>query len=584
MKFTVSLADVHTDRLASCAKTPEFHIWACNERSKSIFYNMPVSKNFKFTQDFEVKGADKTMICVDLYGYEQNNRGQMCKMHLGSATAAVTTEDKLMKIENKNSGVQYTTLTVSSSKNLPYFAFDQKSLATYAREMISEGYAVQSSYSACDDFARNVFTPEWNTRVCPLPAQAYFFNMSTAVAPTQTFFTDAVRKVMQRRGMKQNKLTRTIKSQFASNSGTVSVEFHDAASLALEACTYVVNCYPYIQDYYIDPARGEKIAFESFDHFFVRKAGDCEDSALGIVQLFSAFQEMYFADDFMKDLQAVTKLYVPCAVLGIVNKTAYGYDNNVHQQAHMYTKIIPAVTFLKACGMDMADASEWCRNLYSWLGEGTAPVAVTSSMSRNLEISGRSEERVVLSRKSYELEHCTTNTPKTLKRIYNGNWAQTKDSFYASDLHIYTDYLRRKKISKACAFAVINGENSQYGVPVQDVLNDKFKLVAEGAISGDDEKLVESILSFEHPPVKLDKCHVTLDESKYAVFLHDLRETGRTDATVYSDYLLQRPSELSRNQWLDVVSFLQKRKEIIEVAREGWDHDSRSLRFRVVDV
>ena len=584
MKFKVSLSNIDVGALGSCVQKPEFHIWACNERSKSAFFITPVTKDFAFSKDLEVKGSDKTMICVDLYGYEPNNRGQMCKIHLGSATAAVNTEEQNVTIENKNSGVEYTNITVASSKTLPYFVFDQKSLSAYAKQMISEGYTVQSSFNACDDFARNVFTPEWETRVCPLPAQAYFFNMATSVKPTQSFFLDAVRKVMARKGLESSKISRTIRTQFASNSEAVSLDFHNIAALTLEACTYAVNCYPYIQDYYIDPTRGEKIAFESFDHLFVRKAGDCEDSALGIVQLYSTFQEMYFADAFMKDLQAVAKLYVPCAVLGIVNKTAYGYDNNIHKQAHMYTKIIPAVTFMNACGKDLVEASEWCRNLYPWLGEGTAPVAVTTSIDRNAKISKRLPSNLQEKRKEYELRHCGTNTPNTLKRIYNGNWAQTKDSFYASDLHMYTDYLRRNKISEACAFAVINTGTNEYGAPVQDVLNDSFKLVPEGSITGEDARLVDSILSFEHPPVKLDKCHVTLDESKYMVFLHDLRESGRKGAEVYSDYILQRPAELSKNQWLDVVSFLRKRKEIIEIAREGWDADSRSLRFRVVDI
>lgn len=584
MKFQVSLSDFDNKTLASCVKNPELHVWACNEKSKSDFHTIPVVDDFKFVTDFEVKGSDQTMICVDLYGYEPNNRGQMCKFHLGSGTSAVSTSGKLLQIKNMNSGVQYGTIQVQSSQDLPHFVFDQKSLSAYAREMISEGYTVQSAFAACDDFATHVFTPEWETRVCPLPAQAYFFNMDKTVLPTQSFFQDAARKVMRRRNIEPHEITKTIQSQFASNSGSVSAGFHNVAAMTLEMCTYVVNCYPYIQDYYIDPSRGEKIAFESFDHLFVRKAGDCEDSALGIVQLYSTLQDMYFADKFMKSLQSVSKLFVPCAVLGIVNKTAYGYDNNVHQQAHMYSKIIPTVTFLEACGKDMVEASEWCRNLYPWLGEGTAPVAVTTSMARNAEISRGGNANVAAERKTYELAKCTTNTPTTLKRIYNGTWAQRTDSFYASDLHMYTDYLRRHKISDACAFAVINAETKEYGAPVQDVLNDSFKLVQEGAITGDDAKLVDSVLSFEHPPVKLDKCHVTLDESKYLVFLHDLHETGRTNAVVYSDYLLQRPSELTKNQWLDVASFLQKRKEIIEIAREGWDGDSRSLRFRVVDI
>lgn len=585
MKFQVSLTDIDTKALATCVQNPELHVWACNEQSKSTFHIIPVTSDFDFTRDLEVKGREKTMICVDLYGYEPNNRGQMCKVHIGSATSAVSTSGDVMIIENKNSGVEYTTLKVLSSKDLPYFVFDQKSLSAYAKEMIRAGYAVQSSYNACDSFARNVFTPEWQTRVCPLPAQAYFFNMTTTVAPTQSFFQDAALKVMKRKNLAFKTISRSIKSQFATNSDTVSADFHNIAALTLELCTYVVNCYPYIQDYYIDPARGDKIAFESFDHLFVRCAGDCEDSGLGIVQLYSTFQTTYFADPFMRDLQSVAKLYVPCAVLGIVNKTAYGYDNNVHQQAHMYSKIIPVVTFMAACGSDdMVDAAEWCKNLYPWLGEGTAPVAVTTSAENNIRLAGRLDEKVVLAQKQYESMHCATNTPTSLKRIYNGGWVQTKDTFYASDLHLYTDYLRRKNISKTCAFAVINTDTNEYGAPVQAVLNNKFKLAPEGAISGEDEKLVESVLSFEHPPVKLDKCHVTLDESKYAVFLHDLRESGRTNAVVYSDYLLQRPSELTKNQWLDVASFLQKRKEIIEIVREGWDDDSRSLRFRVVDI
>ena len=585
MKFQVSLTNIDLQTLATCAQKPELHVWACNEESKSTFHIVPVTRDFKFTRDLEVKGSDKTMICVDLYGYEANNRGQLCKLHLGSVTSAVSTDENKLQIKNKNSGVEYTTLLLRSSKDLPHFVFDQKSLAAYAREMIKTGYTVQSSYSACDNFARNVFTPEWQTRVCPLPAQAYFFNMATAVVPTQSFFQDAVNKVMKRMNLTSDKVSRSIKSQFATNSGIVTTDFHNAVALTLEICTYIVNCYPYIQDYYIDPTKGEKIGFESFDHLFVRCAGDCEDSGLGIVQLYSTFQTMFFADQYMRELQSVAKLYVPCAVLGIVNKTAYGYDNNVHQQAHMYSKIIPVVTFMTANGSDdMVDAAEWCKNLYPWLGEGTAPVAVTTSAENNILIASRLDAKIVNARKQYESRHCATNTPTSLKRVYNGGWVQMKDTFYANDLHMYTDYLRRKDISKTCAFAVINTDTNEYGAPVQAVLNNRFKLVPEGAISGEDEKLVESVLSFEHPPVKLDKCHVTLDESKYAVFLHDLHESRRADADVYSDYLLQRPSELSKNQWLDVVRFMQKRKEIIEIVREGWDVNSRSLRFRVVDI
>ncbi len=100
MKFKVSLSNIDLGALGSCVQKPEFHIWACNERSKSAFYITPVTKDFAFSKDLEVKGSDKTMICVDLYGYEPNNRGQMCKIHLGSATAAVNTEEQNVTIEN----------------------------------------------------------------------------------------------------------------------------------------------------------------------------------------------------------------------------------------------------------------------------------------------------------------------------------------------------------------------------------------------------------------------------------------------------------------------------------------------------
>lgn len=264
MKFQLSLTDIDTRALARCIQKPELHVWACNEQSKSSFHIIPVTVDFSFTKDLEVKGKEQTMICVDLYGYEPNNRGQMCKIHAGSSTSAVSTNDTIMLIKNKNSGIEYTTLKVQSSEDLPHFVFDQKSLSAYAKEMIMAGYTVQSSYKACDDFARNVFTPEWQTRVCPLPAQAYFFNMTSTVIPTQSFFQDAVNKVMKRKNLSMKNIARCIKAQFATNSGTVSTDFHNVAALTLEVCTYVVNCYPYIQDYYIDPTRGEKIAFESF--------------------------------------------------------------------------------------------------------------------------------------------------------------------------------------------------------------------------------------------------------------------------------------------------------------------------------
>lgn len=593
MRFAISLRPTDVSKIMACSCNPELHIWAVNEHSKSKFFNVSLDKDFAFDEYLEVKGSiNHTMVCIDLYGYEENNRGQLCKMHMGSATAPVSTDVNTVELINSNSDINYGALRITSSDNLPSFTFNRTKLASYARAMISTGYQVQSHYTPCVEFASRVFTPEWKTRVCPLPAQAYFFNMSKAVVPTQAFFLDAARKVMKRYNLSPAETTQIIDEQLGSESGSVLPDFHRVTAMTLEMCSYVVNCYPYIQDYYVDPKSGDKIGFESFDHLFVRKAGDCEDSALGTAQLYSTLQEMRFSDATMQRLQLVAQQFVPCAVLGIVNKTAYGYDNNVHQQAHMYSKIIPRTKFLEAAGYDVSESQQtpWSGALFSWAGEGTAPVSVTTSLDNLVELTSASDKEVVRAQQRFEMSNCTTSAPRSLKRIYNGNWALARDQFYSNDLHMYTDYLRRHGVGKSCAFTVLSCDshkghsNKQYGATFQDVLNGNFELVAEGEISGDDEQLIESILTFEHPPVKLDKCNVPLDESKYAVFLHDLKESKRANAVVYSDYLLQRPHEVKKSDWLEVVEFLESRKEIIEIVREGWDHDSRSIRFRVIDV
>ena len=107
MKFSVTFNHFDSRVVKSCAKDPEFHIWACNEQSKSDFVNIAIGDEFSLSKDLEVKGKEKTMICVDLYGYELNNRGQHCKVHLGSGTCAVSTTEQIIQIVNKNSGVEY---------------------------------------------------------------------------------------------------------------------------------------------------------------------------------------------------------------------------------------------------------------------------------------------------------------------------------------------------------------------------------------------------------------------------------------------------------------------------------------------
>ena len=173
-----------------------------------------------------------------------------------------------------------------------------------------------------------------------MPGPAYFAAVHDTVAPTDNWWRSQLRAVARRRGVSLADWALAVDQRGA------TPEFHRACQLVFEAVSAAVTSYPYVSDFFVDGK--VKAQFESFDNYFVREAGDCEDASRAVLQLVTHLQANTAPlRTELGRMASVAKLYAPCAVLGMVSAVAWGHETAQTAQAHMFVRARAPKRFFK---------------------------------------------------------------------------------------------------------------------------------------------------------------------------------------------------------------------------------------------
>lgn len=567
-------------------QNPELHVWLSNHKSKTFRYDV-VSAQKPSIQRYNIGRFDeRLMFNVDYFVKVQNSKGLWCKMHKGRVSAPV--EDSISTYEltcanDEQVGV-VGEVDISSDATFRSYEVDANAMHKHVVEMINSDYQIFNKISPSCDFVSRVHAPVWNTRTVPLPGQAYFFNLHKTVAPTEAFYKSLIKSVMLKRNLKESAVLKVIGSQISHNGELVSTSFHLLCSAVAEMATLPATYYPYVQDYLYDRPVGAKHsrhrAFESFDDLFQREAGDCEDMARAINQVYIGLQRGTFTDRMVVAFQKIARLYVPAACLGMVAAPSHTVSEGSGHAAHMYTKFFPKTVFYQKAGYPLTKAAAWTHKLKTWVGEGTAPVQPFTDIESMKQMSNKG-------RCQYEKTNCS-NTINGLVRVCRPTWSAREDHFYQKDVLCLTDTLLQSGKSNACAFSFVH--DGKYGVPFNEVnANGDYTLAMHPPLSDEDVNLIHEVTSFEHPPIKL-RCVDFLNhkDNKALCKLVDSLPSGKLvnkKGMLYEDYYLQRPSEQSAETYQDIAAQFEKSgAPHIEAFHEGWDKNSHVVRFRLWGV
>lgn len=570
-------------KLLEGEQSPELHVWMSNHNSQTHRYDV-VSATQPSFQHYDIGRFNEHLLFnVDYFVKVQNNKGLWCKMHKGRVSASVehgVSTYELTCANDSECGV-VGEVDISSDATFPSYVVDVEALHAHVNEMINSDYQIFNQITPSCDFVSRVHAPVWHTRSVPLPGQAYFFNLHETIAPTEAFYKSLIKAVMARRNISSSAVYKVYEAQVEEHGEDVSSSFHQLCSAVAEMATLPATYYPYVQDYIYEPVgatHSRHKAFESFDDLFQREAGDCEDMARAINQVFTGLQRGTFKDKMVRAFQNISNLYVPAACLGMVAAPAHTAAAGNGHAAHMYTKFFPKAVFYKKAGFPLTEASAWSYNLKTWVGEGTAPVQPFTDIESMKELC--SEARC-----KYETANCT-NTINGLVRVCRPTWSAREDRFYQKDVLCLTDTLLQSGKTNACAFSFV--DDGKYGVAFDTVnANGKYSLVTHPPLSDNDIRLVQEIISFEHPPVKLDCKSISgWKKNKELRKLVDSLPKGKCKKDMlYEDYYLQRPADQSAETYANLSAQFKNSGAVrIEAVHEGWDESSHVVRFRLWGV
>ena len=440
--------------------------------------------------------------------------------------------------------------------------------------------AVDKPLNPCIPFVRRVHAPLYSgARFCKLPGWAYY--ILQPLRSSEAWLMEWVRVGCRRRSLREDDIVAYTKAQFECGDDVVLEGFSRVCSLLVEVCTSPVTAYPYVSDFYRD-CKGKKVNWESFDPFFVRQCGDCEDATKAICRVLRTIATFKFTSPVGVALGKVARLYLSVAVLGVVSQRAYkdtGQTEVVDPQAHMFAFFVPFTRFRKWTGtkINLYDDEErpWMKNLECWIAEGTGRILPFS--------------------------HVGTDTPAVVSTVMSQARAAEGEEFVPSHgrhntfyhlmVHMYTDALLLKGgvhgafsfVARSTHQSSRNGRNGRqsshvYGMKISDVLDSPDDVLLVPHPSGTPKAVrdITEALQFEHPDVPL-QCGARSIGSR--VYVPSTLPRGDPSPYFIDAFMKKSPTagmlEARLHQWSQVVNVTR-----VDILCEAPSSDTRAYRVR----
>lgn len=485
-----------------------------------------------------------TIVGVDLFVEESNAAGVWCWQRVGSASIYASDLRRRGTAESpfKHQSSQLTQGGVVASAR---FTSDLRFAPPLPHEWVPSQQASVSALleayvrAETDDltlepsaeFLRRVHAPRHYARVAPLPGAAFWMG-TPALKADEAWCAHWLKVVCRRHDRTTDWVTQSVVDQF-DRVDAASDAFHEVCSMVCEAACGVVNSVAYVSDWV--PSRGARLCCESFDEVFVRRSGDCEDGAKGIVEVLRCFQDGAWTTPLLLAVQRVCGLYVPCGVLGMVNAPTVRNGAKQAFQAHMFMNWIPVDRFNAMAGIDAPPSRlPWTRHLRALNGEGTGHV------DPSVRPYGAVAPELVEVERTARCQRLPPFVDRMLRPSILGG-----GGFYHMHAHLYTnELLRRGQTSAPAAFSFVRrSAPGFYGVAYADVMrgDEDVALVPHRPLDEDVVSAIRHVLALEHP---LPRMRYVRDapESTECVALEDYARASRNSA-VFTDLYL-RPTDL----------------------------------------
>ena len=413
-------------------------------------------------------------------------------------------------------------------------------------------------------FLRNVHVPWHYDRTCVLPGFAYWLrNPKRGLQCCESWCRHRIRLALRRHDRSEDWCVRALRF---GDKNACQTAFKPAMSMVLEAACSVVNSFEYISDWVPD-LDGTKHYCELFGEMFLTRSGDCEDGTKAIIEIVQAFASGEWASELMQGVAKACRLYVPFAILGMVNAPTIRGGVPQRFQAHMFMNWVPYAKLKRWCTLTLDDnewigmaTQPWMDELDVLVGEGTGHVEPNLLPYVHVNKDQRHIERHMRS----------VTLPPCVDRMMRPSWIDANDQkrvFYKMHVHAYTSAFIDHGIPVG-AFSFVQ-KGRRYGVEFDDVVlgRQTFRLEPHAHVPHALLRSIQSILSLNHPLPRFEFKEQTIGSSLTRVqetknAFHDAllpwtTATPPKRMDVWTD-LYVHPSRTDPYEILDVTRTLQK--------------------------
>lgn len=612
-------------------RKPEIHLFVLNvggQHNDAAYHQRKI-----FPLEFCDYGKEKTyelnlslaqlqtnsVLAVDMYVETENGQGVWCKMHKGVANVffkqvleelhstkqtSLTTKIMNTKVEDEVCSISFNmsdilNRSIGISGQLMKFPGDkmyyedkelEESITNQLVKMIKAELGLFTgwySMRSVNSFMTRVHAPVYNSRIGSLVGFAYVMNSDTLPAD-ESWFLHHYNNALFYCNKTDEGVSSAIQKQMRVKNDELSEEFYQAVELYATMLVKTGWSLVYETDFYVK--NGKNKSYESFDNADIRNCGDCEDLARRMHFVHNTFINSKFENVGLKQLQKVGGMFISGVVLGQVSQNAHGFSIFKSRQAHMYVKLIPKkyfvenITFVKdqkhnEITLDKiynGEGHPWMDKLNTFVLEGTAPVEPFPA----IKVINKRAERL---KQVVEVEGVAQKVPKRMTRVFRPTWGNFQDSFYEIDGHIYTDQFIQAGINIG-SFAIYNSKKKEYGVPFQQVLDQENVSFMPHQIASDENiKLLKSLLEYDAPTPKLAASYKTEEwkqDTKYKTFVESLSTVQEPASAYYNDYVIQRPLEVTEEEYAAISKFLNEKSKHIIVRGEGTRKGLYTLNIR----
>jgi len=474
---------------------------------------------------------ESAIFAIDCFMEEVNAHGQLCNQRVGSASFPLVSlwragrRGMALALHHDSSQLeQGVCRCVATFDGTPTFAdarpdtwslSTQESLVTEIDSYVKTEMSVfneraSNRWYPSHPFLQRVHAPLHYSRTTIVPGIAFWMTGVHGVPQCDEAWCEHWLTIVQaRHGRDETWMVRTVTSQFEAHTH-VNDSFRECASMIVEAACSVINSFEYISDWVPD-ARGRHKYCESFDEILVRRSGDCEDGAKGIIEILTAFRDGAWEREMMKSVARVCRLYVSFGMLGMVDAPTIRAGRSQQYQAHMFMNWVPVTTVRQWLTRDPAGhtLATAAMHVEEWIGEPLRPWMTTLDIL-NGEGTGHVQpnvdpyERVGSNQQRLELHLVSSAQPPFVDRMMRPSWLPNgapHRTFYKMHVHAYTNAFFERGESGVGSFTFINASTKHYGVPYDDAIKGRgtVSMRPHLALSPRLQRSLRSILNLEHP-------------------------------------------------------------------------------------